>query len=239
LRAILEQCCAMSTEYISGQGGLFQVLTAAEMLDSDVAAARDDRRGAEGFVSPADARAFLELAKRGGENGEGAQGNARDPITRAYFRGLQGPKAEAAKREANAEADATDLAALLRQAEVIAPLSPAAGLLSAPEGAASAKRHLVAPLFERAMTDLRARDPACFAERVRELGYLVNVWLAGGAQEGRRPRPVEALEMVLRTCEAGLRAQLTPTRVTPEQALALLAAMPAETLFRRGFCGRR
>ena len=71
----------MSTEYISGQGGLFQVLTADEMLDSDVAAARDDRRVAEGFVSPADARAFLELARRGGG------GDARDPITRAYFRG--------------------------------------------------------------------------------------------------------------------------------------------------------
>ena len=56
----------MSTEYISGQGGLYQVLTADEMLDSDVAAARDDRRVAEGFISPADARAFLELARRGG-----------------------------------------------------------------------------------------------------------------------------------------------------------------------------
>ena len=65
LRAILERCCEMTTEYISGQGGLFQVLTAAEMLDGDVAAARDDRRAAEGFVSPSDARAFLELARRG------------------------------------------------------------------------------------------------------------------------------------------------------------------------------
>ena len=82
LRELLEECCAMSTEYISGQGGLFQVLTAEEMLDSDVAAARDDRRVAEGFISPADARAFLELARRGGG------GDARDPITRAYFRGL-------------------------------------------------------------------------------------------------------------------------------------------------------
>src|SRR5207244_3133675 len=65
LRAILEQCCTMSTEYISGQGGLFQVLTSAEMLEGDVGATRDDRRVAEGFVSPADARAFLELARQG------------------------------------------------------------------------------------------------------------------------------------------------------------------------------
>src|SRR5437762_11794707 len=84
LRAILERCCEMSTEYISGQGGLFQVLTADEMLESDVAAAREDRRVAEGFVSPADARAFLELARRG----DGGGGDERDPITRAYFRGL-------------------------------------------------------------------------------------------------------------------------------------------------------
>ena len=128
LRAILEQCCAMSTEYISGQGGLFQVLTAEEMLDSDVAAARDDRRVAEGFISPADARAFLALARRGGG------GDARDPITRAYFRGLEpteAPKQEPRKTpdadqapqpRLAAAADVSDLAALLREAEVIAPL---------------------------------------------------------------------------------------------------------------------
>ena len=208
LREILEQCCAMSTEYISGQGGLFQVLTAEEMLDSDVAAARDDRRVAEGFVSPADARAFLELARRGGG------GDARDPITRAYFRGLA--PTEVAKQEPRempisgkrgnrdaalaAEADVGDLAALLHEAEVIAPIQsqPLAALLPAAEEKTAAKKtHLVAPLFEQAMNDLRQRDPALFSERTREVGYLVNVWIAGGAHEGRRPRPVEALEMVL------------------------------------------
>ena len=95
LRAILEQCCEMSTEYISGQGGLFQVLTADEMLDSDVAAARDDRRVAEGFISPADARAFLELARRG----DG--GDERDPITRAYFRGLRASRDDRERRVAS------------------------------------------------------------------------------------------------------------------------------------------
>ena len=65
----------------------------------------------------------------------------------------------------------------------------------------------MAPLFEQAMSDLRQRDPARFAARVREVGYLVNVWIAGGAHEGRRPRPVEALETVLETCEAGMRAR--------------------------------
>ena len=132
LRAILEQCCAMSTEYISGQGVLYRVLTADEMLDSDVAAARDDRRVAEGFVSPADARAFLELARRGDGWEE------RDPITRAYFRGLanqsEAPKDDAPRERGAAgsaparerstalasAADVRDLTALLHAAEVIA-----------------------------------------------------------------------------------------------------------------------
>ena len=250
LRAILEQCCSMTTEYISGQGGLFEVLTADEMLESDVAAARDDRRVAEGFVSPADARAFLELARRG----EG--GDERDPITRAYFRGLEEPELTGLRRRGEtapardrttalaAATDVNDLAALLREAEVIAPTpaQPLAALALGPAETEAARRsskpdraHLVAPLFEQAMNDLRLRDPDRFSARVQELGYLVNVWLAGRAHEGRRPRPMEAMEMALKTCEAGLRAQLDQRRVTSEQALAVLVQTPADTLFRRGF----
>ena len=67
------------------------------------------------------------------------------------------------------------------------------------------------------MSDLRQRDPALFSARVRELGYLVNVWIAGGAHEGRRPRPVEALEMVLKTCEAGMRTQLARGARSPSR----------------------
>jgi hypothetical protein len=238
LRAILGQCCAMSTEYISGQGGLYQVLTADEMLETDVAATRDDRRAGEGFVSPADARAFLELARRGDD------GEKRDPITRAYFRGLTRTAREPGQRSARESTSTStrgpgqeltssppvsDLAALLREAGVIQP-APAPRL--AP-GQGDSPR--VAPLFEHAMADLRERDLTLFFERVREVGYLVNVWIAGGSHAGRRPRPVEALELVLRTCEAGLRAQSAPKRTTREAALAALARTRADLLFRRGF----
>lgn len=246
LRTILEQCCATSTEYISGQGGLYEVLTADEMLASDVAAAREDRRAAEGFVSPADARAFLELARRG----EG--GDERDPITRAYFRGLErattspegaasgrsdarGPRPAAAPgAELATPDDARDLAALLRQAEVIEPARPPLPALTAGDSSPHQPRP-VAPLFEQAMNDLRQRDPERFSTRVREVGYLVNVWIAGAAHGARRPRPVEALETVLRTCEAGMLSALAATPATPEQALETVARTPADALFRRGF----
>jgi hypothetical protein len=239
LRAILERCCEMTLEYISGQGGLYQVLTADEMLDSDVAAAREDRRATEGFISPADARAFLALARRG-EGGE-----ERDPITRAYFRGLETNEAAApvdarpggeggAATELTA-ADAGALAALLQEAEVIAGARPAVALLTGSAEPADSKQgggHVVAPLFERAMRDLRERAPARFDARVQEVGYLVNVWIAGGAHEGRRPRPSEAMDVVLETCEAGLRARLPAGRDTAAEAVAVLEKTPADVLFR-------
>jgi len=247
LRAILEACCAMSTEYISGQGGLFQVLTADQMLESDVAAAREDRRAAEGFVSPADARAFLELARR-----DDAAKEERDAITRAYFRGLEAPAklpkdhARAFRGDASPHNPAAPgpavgqtrvLAELLREAEVNGPAGAGLPLLAAlgngdPQTGGS---HQVAPLFERAMSDLRQRDPDRFSARVREIGYLVNVWIAGAAPQGRRPRPVEALEAVLAICERGMKDQTGTTPLTAEQALATLIRWPADALFRRGF----
>jgi hypothetical protein len=236
LREILERCCEMTLEYISGQGGLYQVLTADAMLDSDVAAARDDRRVAEGFISPADARAFLELARRGGGN----DGDERDAITRAYFRELQQPKVARPDQPGNRDAiaapsDTRDLAALLQEAEVIAPPTQPLTALPAIPGSKAERSHLVAPLFEQAMKDLRERHPDRFDARAREVGYLVNVWVAGGAHEGRRPRPAEAMEAVLKTCEAGLRAQLGAGQVKDEAAFAVLEATPADLLFRRGF----
>ena len=73
LRAILEQCRALASEYIEERGGLYEVLTSEEMLEGDVAGEREDRRAAEGFVAPADAR---ELSRAGS-----ARRAARDRAT--------------------------------------------------------------------------------------------------------------------------------------------------------------
>lgn len=242
LRDILTTCCDMTREYISGQGGLYQVLTAEEMLDSDVAAARDDRRAVEGFVRPADARAFLELARRDGDDGKGE----RDAITSAYFRDLgsgamPGATATAAssRREEVAAtlSDTQALRAVLEAAEVSTSFPHAAAALLGTTGAEAERSHVVAPLFEQAMKDLRARHPAAFDARVREVGYLVNVWMAGGSHAGRRPGPREALDLVLTTAEAGLTKALTAEPPTREEARAVLEATPVDRLFRRGFGG--
>jgi hypothetical protein len=242
LRDLLTLCCDMTREYISGQGGLYQVLTAAEMLESDVAASRDDRRASEGFVRPADARAFLELARRGAGHDD-----ERDPLTSAYFRDLQGKGAATVPSsrpdQATVPPGTQALRALLEAAEAwsqgddgIALPRPVAALAALP-GAGLELSHVVAPLFEQAMKDLREHDPACFDARVKEVGYLVNVWMAGGAHEGRRPGPNEAMDLVLSTVEGALRAGLPEGQPSDEAARALLEATPVDLLFRRGFAG--
>jgi hypothetical protein len=212
LRAIFDQCCAMTTEFINGNGGLYEVLTTAELLENDVAAARDDRRASQGFVSPADARAFLELARRGDA------ADARDPITRAYFRNLAPPTIVAA-------AVAPPVPGLDRLVEMIGepktmpalPALPAGAGTDAGAGAES--RTASERRFEAAMRDLRERDPDVYAQRIAELGYLMNVMMAGSPHP---LRPVEALEHVVRGCEAGLGARDD------------LAQTPLDLLFRRG-----
>jgi hypothetical protein len=246
LRAILEQCCAMTTEFINGQGTLYDVLTSDEMLENDVAADREDRRAAEGFVSPADARSFLELARRREALEE------RDPIARAYFRDVApaqvrvAPAPETSSRGnalAAARADVNRLVQLLEEAEVVTPANqqPLAALTAGTArtkrgaGAGKSKAKRTAPLFEAAMGALRESDPQRFSERVEELGFLVNVLISGSERAGRRPRPVEAVETVLKTCEAGLRSQFKTKTVKPAQALDALKRISADRLFRYGF----
>lgn len=255
LRALLEQCCAMTTEFINGQGTLYDVLTSDEMLENDVAADREDRRAAEGFVTPADARSFLELARRREALEE------RDPIARAYFRDVA-TAADARETKqpevpsqgsalAPASADVNRLVQLLEEAEVVTPANQqpfavlTAGAARSKRGAGAAKdksgakAKRAAPLFEDAMAALRDADQQRFSERVEELGFLVNILISGGEHEGRRPRPMEAVETVLKTCEAGLRSQIKTKTVKPEQALEILRRFSADRLFRYGFASER
>jgi hypothetical protein len=208
LRAILEQCCALSTEYIEEHGGLLAVLTSAQMLEGDVAGEREDRRAAEGFVAPADARSFLALARLGDRL------ETRDPITKAYFRARAG--GESAR-------------------PTLASGPPAAKYLDrqpATDRSQQAVEERPALLLRAALGQLRLADPDVFSQRVEELGYLANVLVAGSS--GRRPRPVEALERAIAVCNAGLALEPRAGR-SLSHAVDLLRATPADRLFRRGY----
>lgn len=251
LRAILEQCCALSSEYIEEQGGLYEVLRSEEMLEGDVAAEREDRRAAEGFVAPAEARSFLELARRG------EQLETRDPMTRAYFRAMASEKqarpAESAERAGGTEptgpaADVSRLVRLLEDAAVVEPTrpQPVAALAAGPAAASERGRRARADrsqstspgkpmlLLQAALVELRLLEPEQFSRRIEELGYLANVLVAGSG--GRRPRPVEALEQAIAVCNTGLERALGADRALA-RAVEMLGRIPADQLFRRGYRG--
>jgi hypothetical protein len=224
VRSLLERAAAVSSEYIDDNGGLVEVLSSDEMLEGDVRAERDDRRAAKGYVSGPDARAFLELAKRGdGPDGE------RDPITRAYFRELvrdAAPKKAAASSRKNAAQvrRRRDLVERLEAAQVLdaSASRPLAGLLGS--GAASGRS-----MLERALGELADTKPELYAERLEELGYLANVLVSGLGTRDRRLRPVDALEIALELTGFEL------ARTADAHALDVLTKTPMDRLFRPAY----
>jgi hypothetical protein len=239
LRDLVERCAALDTEFINGNGGLYEVLTSEEMLENDLGAARADRRAAKGHVAPADARAFLTLA------GRPDAPQVRDAITRAYFRELAVPGKSASETRVARTRAVQRLVQLVAEAnpQASSPAAPVRMLPSSKQRGAKGRalnRTSAGPeshsLFERALAELQEREPLVASQRLEELAYLANVWIAGGSQEGRCPRPVEALEFAVATCGAGLAQVLSEQ--PGESAAAVLARAPADLLFRRGYAAQ-
>ena len=247
LRRLLERCAAIAADQIEDDGGLYQVLTSGEMLETDVAADREDRRERQGFVSPSSAASFLALA-RTTPLAALAAADKLDPITRAYFAAF-GPGAEAeskaggrgAARGEQAEsatsgrakvpvAQRIELMKILEEAEVLPRATPP--LLEARSGAAPAPT-----LFQRAVQALRERDQTHYDRRLQEVSYLANVLIAGCELDGRPFRPLEASQAAIAACDLGLDHVLAslPTAQRESQAIAALAHHDAVKLFRLGW----
>jgi len=235
LRSLLERCAALDAEIVEEHGGLFEALGAADVLDDDVAEERKSRRGELGYVAPADARSFLALAAKPGQSHE------RDPMTKAYFRGLRAQERvfvdEPPSRVSQASglaampADLPALVALMQEAEVFGPHDHGLAAAALPARSSRAPRAPRA-LFEAAMEELRERHVAVFDERREELSYLTNVLLAGTPD--RELRPVEALELAIEHCSRGLQRELK-TKASRAAAVQVLLRVPADVLFRVGF----
>ena len=232
LGGLLERCCAASADYVDDEGGLLAVLTSAEMLEVDAAADREDRRARQGYVSPADARAFLALARAASADELLAE-TRPDPLTRAYFReraASAAPPGPAEPREAAAPAGAgraddsgERLLAALREAEILPSAQP---LLAPPEQKLD--------VFRAALAHLAERDPDAHAQRMDELAYLANVLIAGASSGARAYRPVEAVEAVIEICTAGL-AHLLGGPPGEQAAAEALASHRADRLFLAGW----
>ncbi|MDF3065912.1 MAG: hypothetical protein K0R38_1513 [Polyangiaceae bacterium] len=218
---LLERCAHLSRAHIDDHGGLYEVLTADEMLESDLSAEREARRTERGFVTPSAAAGFLRLALRGADETPFTE---HDPLTRGYFRDLSRQPTPAPVAASSA------LVGLLADAGVIEERA-------VPRLSDWASRS--EPLIIGALRVLAERSPHLFAERSEELAYLSNVLVAGASVDGRRLRPVEAVAHAIDGVSAGLALAAGAHEPSAELAADVLARHPCDGLLRLAYAQAR
>jgi len=217
---LLERCAALSSEYIADNGGLYEVLSADEMLEQDLAGERERRRAERGYVPPSAAAAFLRLAC--GAAGDETPATEHDPLTRAYFRELSRKPLETGAPPTAAN-ERRDLTALLLSAGLASEAEPAPRLPGTTRGPE--------PLLTLAMRQLHEQDPRKFAERSEELAYLSNV-LVSASPPTQRMQPLEAVDHAVACVSLGLALVCGARAPTAVAAARALATHPCDGLFR-------
>lgn len=222
---LLERCARLSREYIDDNGGLYEVLSSDEMLETDLAAEREGRRAERGYVAPTQAAAFLRLALGQKPGGDDSSLPPRDPLTRAYFRELAATPATAA-RPAAPPASPGRLGTLLAASGLVAGQETPRLLMVSPAPAREV------PLLVSALGQLADVAPALCAERSEELAYLSNVLVAGCAVDGRQLRPLEAVQYAIAAVSLGLWLVSGAPAAAPADGVEQLQRHPCDVLFR-------
>ena len=222
--AVMQGCrrLSYSTPEIDG---LDDLLMAPEQHFHDAATERERRQSRLGYATPADARAFLQMARQPRQASQTSTAAATaaiaiNPIATAYFRAAD-EEADATPEGASAGApeqaphrDATDVSArsdddiptsidavieLLAEAGVM-PVRPRALLGAADEDPRAARL----PLLRRVMEFVLHHDETTYLTRTRELGFLANTLLAGCSVQSRPFTPQEASDAAASICNLGL-----------------------------------
>lgn len=176
--------------------GLDDLLPADEQVMFDLAVGRERRREQQGYVTPAQARAFLQMAREARPgNGTAPPG---DPIARAYFQAVdwEVPSGAPPALPPSAEAVAAVVDVLL-EAGIIPP--QARMLLEGAQGPAPRLACIQAH-----MRFAGEHDPAAFAMRGQELAYLANTIVAGCTIQARPFTAQEASDAAVAVCNLGL-----------------------------------
>jgi hypothetical protein len=199
--------------------GLDDLLMAPEQHLHDVAIERERRRSRLGYATPADARAFLQMARQP-RAALAPMAIAINPIAAAYFRaveeegdiseeGTSGGASESASHH-----DATDASArgdddISTTIQAISELMAEAGVMrdrprALLEAASENPRAARLPLLRRLMEFVLHHDEAAYLTRSRELAFLANTLLAGSSVQSRPFTPQEASDAAACICNLGL-----------------------------------
>lgn len=177
---------------------LVDLLTEPEQLLHDVTVDREHRRARQGYSTPADARAFLLLARRRRPSRGGPSAN---PLAAAYFRAAHDAIApgddESSATIAGVPEAPDDIADTLVSAG-LAPPRPRA-LLDG-EHAQPSRVALIRTLIEY----VRDSDDPLYVARSQELAFLANTLAAGCSIQSRAFTPQEASDAAVGICNLGL-----------------------------------
>ena len=189
--------------------GLDDLASEPEQAMFDQTVEREERRDKQGYMSPAQARAFLQAARE--LDIRSTTMPEPSAVTRAYFSAVD-PAAAADEPGGGAHAPAhrmrrpwpmrrtdsiVELLDALRDAGVV-PQAPRA-LLDQPAGESVRLARIRA-----AMQAARERDELAYLRRGEELAYLANTLMAGSSIQGRPMTAQEASDAAVAVCNLGL-----------------------------------
>ncbi len=191
--------------------GLDNLLDDRDQDMFDLALGREQRREQQGFVTPAQARAFLGSARR--LHLRDSSPPSPSPIARAYFRAIDRKSAagaspdrqsaaltaaSSARGDSQAEADALAAIMDLLTAAGVVTHQPRALL----EGTdAEAPRRSCIEAYMQSTHDL---DEVAFTIRTEELGFLANAIRSGCSVQARAFSEREAADAAVAVCNLGL-----------------------------------
>ena len=188
--------------------GLDDLLMAPQQQFHDVALQREHRRSQQGYSTPADARAFLQMARQRRHPRPDAPPSI-NPLAAAYFRAadeaVASPDLNARPHERALEAptradvpDSIDAVIDLLAEAGLMPERPRALL----EGTAPQPSRFTE--MRRLMAYLRDTDDAAYFKRSRELAFLANTLMAGCSVQSRAFTAQEASDAAVGICNLGL-----------------------------------
>jgi hypothetical protein len=176
--------------------GLDDLLMAPEQHVHDVAIERERRRSRLGYAIPADARAFLQMARQP----RGASPPmAINPIAAAYFRAVEEGGDISARGDDDISTTIQAVSELMAEAGVMRE-RPRALLKAASEDPRAASLTVLRRLMEFVLH----HDEAAYLTRSRELAFLANTLLAGSSVQSRLFTPQEASDAAACICNLGL-----------------------------------
>jgi len=174
--------------------GLDNLLPDREQAAFDLAFHRENRREQLGYVTPAQARAFLRMSRELRLQHDTPPPGS--PVARAYFRAIG--RTDAAETSGGpAPAVAAEVLDVLVEAGVLP--QPPRGLLEGSRGEDPRNARI-----ERHVRFLSETNHLAYSTRTQELAYLANAIVAGCSLQARPFTAQEASDAAVATCNLGL-----------------------------------